>query len=119
MAGDHLERCAAVCDEMVQELEAQRERAKRNPYDRAADRETDFAIRAVKKIAERIRAQKPLDDTQPVPDAAARLQVALSLIQELRPVIAQSRDSAWKVATLLRVDGLLSPEPPGQSDQSR
>jgi hypothetical protein len=51
-----VERCAAICDSVAQELEALKPNARQFRYDRQSLREIDYAIRAVHRAAERIRA---------------------------------------------------------------
>lgn len=55
---DIIERCALICDAMLGELETLRRTARKSHYDRRSQREIDFAIRAVRRNAERIRALK-------------------------------------------------------------
>lgn len=55
---DLIERCASICDTMIAELEALRTTARAHQYDRRSQREIDYATRAVRRAAERIRALK-------------------------------------------------------------
>lgn len=59
MADDEIiERCALICDVMIGELEILRRTARKSHYDRRSQREIDYAIRAVRRAAERIRVLK-------------------------------------------------------------
>lgn len=59
MADDDLiERCAAICDATVEELKKLKPTSRKGQYDRQSPRQIDYAIRAVRRVADRIRAQK-------------------------------------------------------------
>lgn len=55
---DQIEACAKVCDGIIAELTALRPTSRKSQYDRQSPRQIDYAIRAVKRCAERIRALK-------------------------------------------------------------
>jgi hypothetical protein len=55
-----IERCAAVCDQVVFELKRTKETARKNRYDRQTGRMFDYAIRAVQGAAAKIRKLQPL-----------------------------------------------------------
>jgi hypothetical protein len=65
MPGKETEACAAICDAMVEELEAIKKSMRRTRHDRNPGREVDYAIRAVKRVAERIRARASLEAPAP------------------------------------------------------
>lgn len=61
MADDaQIERCAQMCDTAVAELEELKIKARKNRYDRQAEREIEYAIRAIMRVAARIRALSSL-----------------------------------------------------------
>lgn len=103
------ERCALICDEMAKELEGLRTRARRGQYDRRSGREIDYAIKAVRRVGDRIRALKGLahETAQPAGDGD-KVSKAIAIAKELRPLIARSSKSAWRQAMLARLDDLLS-----------
>lgn len=53
-----IERCAALGDAMAMELQKLRTTARKSHYDRQTPRQIDYAIRTVRRLAERIRALK-------------------------------------------------------------
>lgn len=53
-----IERCASLGDALVAELEKLRKTARKSHYDRQTPRQIDYAIRNVRRLAERIRALK-------------------------------------------------------------
>lgn len=55
---DIIERCATLGDEMAAELQKLRTTARKSHYDRQTPRQIDYAIRTVRRLAERIRALK-------------------------------------------------------------
>lgn len=55
---DIVERCAAVCDGIIAELKAMKPKSRQSQYDRQSPLQIDYAIRAVKRAADRIRALK-------------------------------------------------------------
>lgn len=55
---EQIEQCALVCDGLVSELEALRPKSRVSQYDRQSPRQIDYAIRSVRRAAERIRALK-------------------------------------------------------------
>lgn len=109
MAGDaQIERCAKVCDSMALELEQLKPSARRGKYDRQTARQIDYAVRSVRRVAERIRALKSVAaDAQAVPGNGDRLAIALEIVREMRPVIAATRKSAWRTLILQKLDELL------------
>lgn len=63
MAGDdNIERCASICDAMIRELETLRPSARKGQYDRQSPRQIDYAVRAVRRVGERIRALKGVSE---------------------------------------------------------
>lgn len=55
---DIIERCALIADGMIAELEKLKEAARTGQLDRRSKLEIDYAIRSVRRVAERIRALK-------------------------------------------------------------
>lgn len=53
-----IERCAQLADAMAAELQKLRITARKTHYDRQTPRQIDYAIRTVRRLAERIRALK-------------------------------------------------------------
>lgn len=53
-----IERCAALADAMIKELQKLRTTARKTHYDRQTPRQIDYAIRTVRRLAERVRALK-------------------------------------------------------------
>lgn len=106
-----IERCAQICDDMVRELGAQRDKSRKGQYDRKSPREIDFAMRAVARVGERIRTLKPKGEELSPPTADAEMAArAITIITEMRPLIAGMRGSAWKQEMLARIDELKPPE---------
>lgn len=63
MADDEIvERCAAVCDGVIAELRTMKSKGRRGQYDRQSGRQIDYAIRAVRRAAARIRALKGVSE---------------------------------------------------------
>lgn len=103
-----IEYCARVCDSMAQELVDMKPTARRGKYDRQTSRQIDYAIRAVRKAAERIRALKGVEYDVPIaPGNGDKLTKALEIAKELRPVIAKARRSTWRQTILRKIDELL------------
>lgn len=104
---EQVERCARECDTMAKELEAHRPTSRRGTTDRQSPREIDYAIRAVRRVAERIRSLKdPAADPRPAKNGD-NLHKALAILKELRPVIAHAAGSTWKRQILRRLDELV------------
>lgn len=61
-ADDIVERCATQCDGVIAELQDMKPNARRGQYDRQSVRQIDYAIRAVRRAAERIRALKGVSE---------------------------------------------------------
>lgn len=59
---EQIEICAKVNDSMVEELAKIRSSARRGQYDRQSARQIDYAMRALKRAAERIRALKGISE---------------------------------------------------------
>lgn len=110
MADDEqIERCARVCDAMIRELEGHKPKARKSQYDRQSPRQIDYAIRAIRRVAERVRALKGVthEPTATHQSDGDKLAMAVAIANELRPVIAKSRDSAWRQEMLRRLNDLI------------
>lgn len=110
MADDEqIEACAHLCDAMIRELETLKPTVRKGQYDRQAPRQIDYAIRAVRRLAERIRALKGLAQIGAAPvNNGDKLAKAIALAGELRPIIALgTRDSEWRRDILARLDDLI------------
>lgn len=105
---EQLERCAQQCDAMVRELESQKPTARKGQYDRQTPRQIDRAIRAVRRVGERIRALKSMDahEAHALDSNGDKLARAIALAKDVKPVIAKMRESAWKQEILRRLDEL-------------
>jgi hypothetical protein len=110
--------CAVIADHTVSELTGMRDGARRSHYDRQSALQIDYAIRWCRRIGERIRARDPAPidyDEQP---HDPNFEEAQTLLRELRPVVAGSKPSSWRMTMLARIDALLkAPAAPGKSGQ--
>lgn len=108
MDDDQIEICAQLCDAMVKELTASRKTARKSQYDRQSPRQIDYAIRAVARLGERIRALKSITHTaHGIESDADKLASAIAIAKELLPIIAKTRDSAWKHEMVRRLSELI------------
>ena len=55
---DVIEKCAALGDAMAAELQTLRKTARKSHYDKQTPRQIDYAIRTIRRLAQRIRALK-------------------------------------------------------------
>lgn len=107
---DQIDQCLALCDAMIQELEAQRPKSRKGRYDRQSPRQIDFAIRTVRRLAERFKAFRAVGTDEPAPAGNGdRLAKAIALARELRPIVAATRHSTWRAQMLQRLDELIPP----------
>lgn len=109
--GDLIERCAAVIDATAAEVHALKASARKGHYDKQSGLQIDYAVRWLRKGAERIRASKPAGhdeaENAPIDTSGPDYQEMLALLRELRPVIAKARATNWRVVILRRMDDLL------------
>jgi hypothetical protein len=102
-----IEQCARICDAMVLELAAQKIVTKNGTPSARANRQIDYAIRAVERVAQRIRVMK----TIAAPDSAAadtdRLEEALAILREVHPALEATHGSAWKKTINARITAVL------------
>lgn len=109
-----IERCAAVADETVVTLagmlKSPKARRKRR-YDQQTRIQIEYAVLWCRRIASRIRALNPVPpETAPtVPFGQAKMDATVTLLRELRPIIARTRGSSWKNEVLQKIDALISP----------
>lgn len=105
MTDDELiDKCARLCDAMILELEAQKPGARKGQYDRQSPLRIDFAIRSVRRVGERIRALKGVQEPDAPKSDSGKLAKAIALAKELRPTIAKTAGSAWRQEMLQRID---------------
>lgn len=106
-----IEQCAAVVDHVADELEAalKPQTPKSAKPDRTTVTRFRFAIRWAKKTAARIRALDPKGSshTASLVDTD-KLEKAVVMLKELRPVIETTRPSNWKREILGKIDDLIS-----------
>jgi hypothetical protein len=106
-----LDACLAIVAAHITELEMiKRPPGQRNSsYDRQTGLRLDYAIRWCKRIAEAMRNLPDTPLAEVFPDAQNGLPGEVkNLLQELRPSIAQSRDSVWKKKALARIDAIMN-----------
>lgn len=58
MTDDKIEQCARACEGIIADLTAQKTKLKKGQKDRRAILEIEYAIRALRRAAERVRALK-------------------------------------------------------------
>lgn len=114
---DDIERCALVLDAMVGELLTLKSTERPAQYDRQAPLRIDYAVRVVRRCAERVRALKTIAQDATFPQATDTIKLALArgIAMELRPVIARSVNSQWKHDMLRRLDELIGDQAGEQS----
>lgn len=103
---DIIERDAGIADRAADELQALLPKSRKGQYDRQGPKQVQYAIRWCRKIAERIRAQRPVSQDEGASVIASDPQ-AIALLRELRPLIEKARDSKWRTIMLSRVDAAI------------
>ncbi len=107
---DEIEKSAVIADQAVAELDAilKGPKARKTQYDRQTVLEIRYAIRWCKRIADRIRAQRPApDDDVDTLAVDPRFQDAQAVLRDLRPLVAKAGSSNWRTMMMQRIDGLL------------
>lgn len=102
--------CANIAEEAIRELTAilNSPQSHRTQYDRQTPIRLKFAIRWCTKIRDNIRQLDPNVQSTASTESEKLDQRVLHLLGRLRPVIAASRDSAWRTSTLHDIDLLLN-----------